>query len=158
MSTVGKFILNQVFPESFNFIFDNKSYLDGKNNSDKYIFKAGTNLREAIPALPLNEALTKRDVAKIVRQVFDKYVAAISKEDVASVIKQVHNGNYYDTVMLFAQLRDYKGDSLSPIHAQTLSRILRTRFEEINRRISKANQGVERIFELHEKVELLEKV
>lgn len=158
VSTVGKFIFNQVFPESFNFIFDNQSYIDGQSNSDKYIFKSGTNIREAIAELPLNDALTKRDVAKIVRQVFDRYVAAVSKEDVASIIKQIHNGNYYDTVMMFAQLRDYKGDSLSPIHAQTLSKILRHRFEEINRRISKSNEGVERIFELSEKVELLEKV
>lgn len=158
ISTVGKFIFNQVFPESFDFIFDNKSYLGGKDKSDKYVFKSGSDLRAIIKELPLNDALTKRDIAKIVRQVFDKYVAAVSKEDVAMILKKIHSGNYYDTVMLFAQLRNFKGDSLSPIHAQTLSKIVKNRFEEINRRICKNNEGVERIFELNERVELLEKV
>lgn len=158
VSTVGKFILNQVFPEGFDFIFDNKTYLGEKNHSDKYILKAGTNLREHIAQTPINDALAKRDVAKIVRLVFDKYVAAVSKEDIANVLKQVHNGNYYDTVLMYGQLRNYKGDSLGSVHAQTLSKITRNRFEEINRRISKSNEDVERVFELNEKIELLEKV
>ncbi len=157
VASVGKFIFNQAFPASFDFIFDN-SIFDIYQRTNPYVVRYGTDLRKYIQELPTQVPLAKKDIAKIVRYVFDKYVSAISKEDLSQVIKQVNVGNYYDTVMLFAELKDYSGRQLNHVHAQTLSLILRQRFEEVNRRITLQNQGVERIFELDEKVELLEKV
>ena len=157
LSTVGKFIFNRAFPENFPFIFDN-SKQSLKTSYKKYIFAPGTNLREAISKIDIVAPLSKKDIAKISRQVFDQYVAEISKEDLASVVAKINSSNYQDSVMKFSKIKDHKNETLNNIHAQILSSLVKTRFAEINKRIKLSNQNIERTFEIHERVELLEKI
>ena len=157
ISTVGKFIFNRAFPSNFPFIFDGTANSLEKDYS-KYIIKLGSDIRKFIKELPLNEALGKKHIAQVARQVFDQYNASISKEDLAAIVKKVNNKNYLDTVMQFADLIDYKGDQLNRIHAVILSNLVSKHFSKINKRIALANENVERIFEVNEKVELLENI
>ena len=157
VSTVGKFIFNNAFPKNFPFIFDN-SVKTLKENYNKFIVKPGEDVRKFIEELELNEALDKKDIAKIARQVFDQYNASISKEDLASIVKKVNTNTYLDTLMLFSELKDYKGDVLDIIHAQTLSALVKEHFQRLNKRIALSNEGRARVFEVTERVELLEAI
>ena len=157
ISTVGKFIFNKSFPSNFPFIFDNsKETL--KTSFKKYIVKPGTNISEFINELPLNSALNKKDIAIIARQVFDQYNASISKEDLAGVIKKITTKSSKDTVMQFADIIDYKGDTLNKVHAVILSQLVTNHYAKISKRIALSNEGVERVFEIEERIELLEAV
>ena len=157
VSTVGKFIFNKSFPTNFPFIFDDsKQTLDPKYK--KFLVTPGTDTRQFIKDLAINEPFDKKVIAIIVRNVFDKYNASIAKEDLASVVKKMNRSNYRDQVMQFSELNDYKGKKLSKIHAQILSSLSAISFGEINKRIKLTNENVERTFEVEEKVELLEKI
>ena len=157
VSTVGKFIFNNAFPQNFPFIFDNsKETL--KTSFDKYIVKPGKDVNEFIKSLPLNEALGKKDIAIVARQIFDQYNASISKEDLAGVVKKLNTKNHKDTVMTFAEIDDYKGDKLNIVHSVILSDLVRKHYEKISKRIALSNEGVERVLEVEEKVQLLEAI
>ena len=157
ISSVGKFIFNRSFPSNFPFIFDGSAKSLTRNYKD-YIVNAGTNIAEWIKAKPTNEALTKKEIAKVARKIFDIYNAAISKEDLSEIVKVTNSSNHKDTVMQFAELVDYKGDKLNKDHAIILSQTLARHFEKINKRLTLANENVEPVFEVKDRVELLEKV
>jgi len=157
ITTYGKFLLNKAFPANFPFISGNEGHNIVKDKNS-FIAPLGINLKEYISKLKINKSLTKKEIATIARTAFDNYVAAISKGDVAEVLKEVNTSNYRDNIMKFHELIDYKGEKLNKIHSQILDKIVKERFEEINTRIALENEGVERTFEVHERVELLEKV
>ena len=157
VSTVGKFIFNQAFPTNFPFIFDSSAEtLD--NDFDKYIIAPGSNIREIIKKQEINVPLSKKHIAIIVREVFDRYVAEISMEDLATVIKAVNSRSYKDTIMKFSELKNYDGKQLSIIHSQILSRLVKENYIEISKRLTLENEGVTPIFDVKDRVELLEKV
>ncbi|MBD4757957.1 DNA-directed RNA polymerase subunit beta', partial [Xanthomonas citri pv. citri] len=130
ISTVGKFIFNRAFPESFEFIFGkhveyvNKTDVNGevklsekevvytsnnKNQLEQFLLPYGQNFAEVIAKMPLNLPLSKKDVAKIVRRVYDKYVAIVTKSDVASVINQINANEINQIFDLCAELKDFNG-------------------------------------------------
>ncbi|WKX02354.1 DNA-directed RNA polymerase subunit beta' [Candidatus Mycoplasma mahonii] len=157
ISTVGKFIFNQSFPTRFPFIFDGSfKTFDGKYS--KYLFPQGTDLRKAIAEMEVNKPFDKKNISKVVRAAFDQYVSQIPKEDLANVINTINAGNHQDSVMKFSQLLNHKGEQLSVIHAQILSSFVKRRYAQIDKAITLKNEGVKRIFEINEKVKLLEKV
>jgi DNA-directed RNA polymerase subunit beta' len=159
IASVGKVIFNKSFPTNFPFIFDNsKNTLKNKNN--KYIFELNknNNYKNFIEKLEINEPLNKKDIAKITRQVFEQYNSLISKEDLSYIIKKLNPTLAKDTVMKFAELKDYKGNKLNNIHSQILSNYVAKHYSNLSKRIKLINNGVERPFEKEEKVKLLEKI
>ncbi|MGV2392907.1 UNVERIFIED_CONTAM: hypothetical protein O8I53_07995 [Campylobacter lari] len=131
VSTVGKFIFNRAFPDSFEFIFgkssaDEKVYTSvNKYELDKYALPYGTDFAEYIKNLPLNLPLSKKDIAKIVRRVYDRYVAVVNMSEVASVINNLVPS---DTSRIFeecAQLKDYNNETIDINHTEILDRIIR---------------------------------
>ncbi|NQZ66295.1 MAG: DNA-directed RNA polymerase subunit beta' [Mycoplasmatales bacterium] len=157
ISTVGKFIFNRSFPKNFPFVYDN-SEAALKSGYKKNIVKPGTNIREFISQMPINAAFDKKDIAKVARKVFDQYNASIAKEDLSLIVKKLTPKNASDTVMQFAELTDYKGDKLSKTHAVILSQLVSEHFKRLNKILTIANEGVERIFEVDDKVKLLEDI
>ncbi|MGY6172309.1 DNA-directed RNA polymerase subunit beta' [Candidatus Mycoplasma pogonae] len=161
VSTVGKFIFNKVFPENFPFVFDadvNNLFARFHDIKEKYAINPGTNVPEFIKNLPLNAPLTKKDIARVVSQVYTAYVPSVSMDDVASVIKNINSDNYTETVLEYGNLNDYEGKKLALKSAESLALFTKEEFEKINRRITLRNEGVERSFEPEERTELLEKV
>ncbi len=158
ITTVGKFIFNQSFPEDFPFIFSNKSSeLEGKDANENIVPK-GTDFNEFIAKKELQKALSKKDIAKIVRTVFDSYVAVISMEDVANIVDQINEDNYHSTLDLFMALKDYRGKDVPKKHISVLSKLVKEGYEKISAEITLANEGVQPIFEVEEKVRLLDYV
>ncbi|CAM9103856.1 DNA-directed RNA polymerase subunit beta' [Mycoplasma marinum] len=158
ISTVGKFIFNKSFPNDFPFIFDNKSATSNNADVQKYIAPKGTNFKEFIKGMEIKKALGKKDIAKIVRAVFDTYVATITMEDIARVIEQLNNENYEDSLIMFCQIKDYKNEELSYKHATSLAMFVKEGYSKISRELTLANEGVTPIFEVEDKVQLLEYV
>ncbi|ENY68819.1 DNA-directed RNA polymerase beta' chain [Metamycoplasma auris 15026] len=127
ISTVGKFIFNNVFPKNFPFIYDNKvtkaNNLDDYKNEFKntYVVEAGTHIANYIKSLPTQEAFNKKNIAKIIRYMFDNYVATISIADVAAVIDQINDLNESDIVLEFLKIKTYKNQLLEKEHADLLT-------------------------------------
>lgn len=162
ISTVGKFILNNIFPENFPFIFDHnvdELELNYSRQIKKYVLPYGTNFRDYIQNLQINEPLNKKAIAKIVRQIFDTYDGVLAKEDIANVIDQLDFENYQDCILIYEKLRDYKGEKLPISHLAKLSEFTIFEFDQLFKRQQQAGRAeVYRVFEDHEKVDLLEKI
>ncbi|UVD81921.1 DNA-directed RNA polymerase subunit beta' [Mycoplasma iguanae] len=161
ISTVGKFILNQIFPDNFPFVFDNEVdnlLFNFAKSEAKYTVEPGTNIVEFIQNLPINEPLGKKHIAKLVSQVYYAYVPTLAMEDVVKVIKIVNSSNFHNTTLEYSKLDNYKGEKISHKEAKLLSKFTKEEFEKINRRILLENQNIERTFEAAERTELLEKV
>ncbi|TPR53519.1 DNA-directed RNA polymerase subunit beta' [Metamycoplasma neophronis] len=138
ISTVGKFIFNNVFPRSFPFIYDNKvnkaNSLEDYNQSfnAKYVVPAGTNIVDYIKyELPIQEAFNKKNIAKIIRYAFDKYVATISMADVASAVDKLSlNDSDYNSLAEYISLKTYENKKIDSEHAILLSQFTE---EELNK-------------------------
>ncbi|MCV3733532.1 DNA-directed RNA polymerase subunit beta' [Mycoplasma enhydrae] len=130
ISTVGKFIFNNIFPKDFPFIYDNKvtkavsleEYQ--KNFNNKYVIEAGTNIPEYIKTLELQEAFNKKNIAKTIRYMFDKYVATISIANVASVIDKINELADSDIIVELLRLNTYKKTPLDLSHANLLAEFI----------------------------------
>ncbi|MGL4252341.1 MAG: DNA-directed RNA polymerase subunit beta' [Metamycoplasmataceae bacterium] len=157
ISTVGKFILNDSLPKHFPFIFDNsKDSLLGKNN--KYYLPYGENIKEKIDSLPINNPLTKKDIAKIIRSVFDKYFVNTSIREVAKLIKIVNKGNLSSMNLEFSKLKDLNGKELGSVHGTIFADILNEQFDILQKEIMIKNDNVDRTLEAHERTKLLNRV
>ncbi|RIV16867.1 DNA-directed RNA polymerase subunit beta' [Mycoplasmopsis gallopavonis] len=151
ISTVGKFILNNAFPTDFPFIFgkyvvttyktdengnqktiEKESIHTSEEDLERYTLPYGANFKAEIANMQVNLALTKKDIAKIVRKVYEKYVAVVNMEDVASVINTVTRIDYEDKFEECSKLIDYKGDEISKEHAKLISDFISETFEEIS--------------------------
>ncbi|QGZ97351.1 DNA-directed RNA polymerase subunit beta' [Mycoplasma sp. NEAQ87857] len=159
VSTVGKFILNKAFPSDFEFIFGkyvSKQYKlnpDGSekvieketihtstDDLDRYTFEYGTNFKEAIENMGVNVALTKKDIAKIIRKVYEEYVAVVTMEDIAAIINNTNQINYTDKLNECKELIDYKGELIADSHAHIINNFLKDEFEEISFNMPKESQ------------------
>ncbi|WP_435130356.1 DNA-directed RNA polymerase subunit beta' [Mycoplasma sp. 6243] len=151
ISSVGKFILNQAFPDEFEFVFgkySEKTYKqdsDGKeiviekevihtseNALDRYTLNYGENFRDIIKHLEVTRGLAKKDIAKIIRKIYEKYVYVVTKEDVANIIDATTYLNYTFRLNDCEALRDYNGDYIPLEHAKLINTFLVEEFEKIN--------------------------
>ncbi|ENY70200.1 DNA-directed RNA polymerase beta' chain [Mycoplasmopsis bovigenitalium 51080] len=166
-TTVGKFIFNRAFPNSFEFIFGKYIEANGKEvvHSSKsseqlqhYLIKPGTNFAEHIAQMPINLALTKKDIAKIVRRVYDQYVSVICMEDLANVISDIDKDNLDKIFEKCAALKDYKGEQIDISHAEILTRFIHEEFKEIQYIVTAGHNNEEAIWTLDDYTKLLESV
>lgn len=168
ISTVGKFIFNNVMPEHMPFIFDNSNEsLEDKN--DKYFVSLGSDIKEVIKKLEINQPFTKKSVAKIIRRFFETYVANTSIRQVASVIKHLNNDLIKNSSYVEKQFQKIKSlvpDKLiSKHHAKILAKLVIKDYQLILKQIEIENKkqhnfesSVVRELEKNEKVALTQNV
>ncbi len=72
VTTLGKLIFNEMFPSDFPYL--NEVTADNfKATPDKFFVQPGQDVREVIAAMPLNNDFKKKDLEKIIKEIFDRY-------------------------------------------------------------------------------------
>ena len=94
ITTVGKIVFNSMFPEDFPYINEvNKENF--VSTPDKYFVSPGQNIKEYIEAMPLVDAVKKKDLGKVIAEVFKRYDA----DQTAEILDQIKSlGFEYSTV------------------------------------------------------------
>ena len=73
VTTAGKLIFNEILPDSFPYINEGTdSNIEGIT-PNKYFLEMGTDIKEAIKAMPLVNPFVKKTLEKIIAQVFKRY-------------------------------------------------------------------------------------
>ena len=94
ITTVGKIVFNSMFPEDFPYI-NEVSKENFISTPDKYFIAPGQNIKEYIEAMPLVEAVKKKDLGKVIAEVFKCYDA----DQTAEILDQIKSlGFEYSTV------------------------------------------------------------
>ena len=142
ISTVGKFIFNNIMPEHMPFIFNNSDEaLD--DNCKQYFVKPGTNIKEVINNLEINDPFTKKSIAKVIRRFFEKYVANTSLRQVALAIKPLDNKTGQDLAKLekrFAEIPSLTANqTISKHHAKILAKLVFNEYKLMLKRIELEN-------------------
>ncbi len=106
--------------------------------------------------MPLNLPLSKKDVAKIVRRVYDKYVAIVTKSDVASVINQINANDISQIFDLCAELKDFNGKQIDVNHVEILEKIIVEEYKIISQEIILRERTEEPIWTVNDYTKLLE--
>ena len=94
ITTVGKIVFNSMFPEDFPYI-NEVSKENFVSTPDKYFVSLGQNIKEYIEAMPLVDAVKKKDLGKVIAEVFKRYDA----DQTAEILDQIKSlGFEYSTV------------------------------------------------------------
>ena len=94
ITTVGKIVFNSMFPEDFPYI-NEVSKENFVSTPDKYFVSPGQNIKEYIEAMPLEDAVKKKDLGKVIAEVFKRYDA----DQTAEILDQIKSlGFEYSTV------------------------------------------------------------
>ena len=94
ITTVGKIVFNSMFPEDFPYI-NEVSKENFIRTPDKYFVAPGQNIKEYIEAMPLVDAVKKKDLGKVIAEVFKRYDA----DQTAEMLDQIKSlGFEYSTV------------------------------------------------------------
>lgn len=168
ISTVGKFIFNNVMPENMPFIFNNSDdTLDDKE--DQYFIEPGKDIKEVISKLEQNSPFTKKSIAKIIRRFFENYVANTSLRQVATVIKSLNNSMINNPSQIekeFSKINSLvQGKTISKEHAKILTKLtikdyqlFLKQLELENQNLHNASSEVLRELEKSEKIALTQNV
>ena len=79
ITTVGKVIFNQIFPSDFPYL--NSTSKDNLlADQEKFFVPRGTNIKEYIAALPLNDPFIKKNIGAIINEVFKRYQSTKTSE------------------------------------------------------------------------------
>lgn len=161
-SSVGKFILNQVFPSSFPFIFEGKTDFtvnEYKNYSQDFnLVSWKTDLKQHAKDFPLQEQFTKKTVAWIIRQIFEIYNATVPKSKIAQIIATL---NFEDNPDLFKQydnLIDYYGKKIILEHSQLLTQLTLSSFRKMKAKILSDPAIFDKNFYTEDRVKILDEV
>ena len=73
VTTAGKLIFNEIFPDTFQYINDASVENVERITPAKYFLKPGTNIKEAIKEMPLVEPFKKGDLSNIIAQIYKRY-------------------------------------------------------------------------------------
>ena len=84
ITTVGKIVFNSMFPEDFPYI-NEVSKENFVSTPDKYFVSPGQNIKEYIEAMPLVDAVKKKDLGKVIAEVFKRYDA----DQTAEILDQI---------------------------------------------------------------------
>ena len=94
ITTVGKIVFNSMFPEDFPYI-NEVSKENFVSTPDKYFVSPGQNIKDCIEAMPLVDAVKKKDLGKVIAEVFKRYDA----DQTAEILDQIKSlGFEYSTV------------------------------------------------------------
>ena len=73
VTTPGKLIFNEIFPDTFQYINDSSSENIEKITPSKYFLNRGVNIKEEIAKMPLVEAFNKGVLSKLIAQIYKRY-------------------------------------------------------------------------------------
>ena len=94
VTTVGKIIFNGMFPEDFPYL-NEVSKENFEKTPEKYFVKQGQDVKAYIENLPLVGAVKKKDLGKVIAEVFKRY----SVDETAEILDQIKSlGFKYSTV------------------------------------------------------------
>ena len=108
LTTVGKLIFNLIFPSDFPYLNDCSSEnLD--HDLEKYFVPKGTNVKEVIASNPVLAPFGKKQLGKIVNEIFQRYDRLGNPKTSAVLDKMKDQGFKYSTVAGFTvSLADIK--------------------------------------------------
>ncbi|TQC54188.1 DNA-directed RNA polymerase subunit beta' [Mycoplasmopsis mucosicanis] len=167
VSTVGKFIFNRAFPNTFEFIFGKYIDQNGKEivhtsanqeHLSHYLIPSGTNFAQHIAKMPLNLPLSKKDIAKIVRRVYDQYVSVICMEDLASILNETTSETLDSVFSKCNELTTYNGEKINTAHSEILCNLIKEEFKQISYEVSRDQQYQNAIWTVDDYTRLLERV
>lgn len=72
LTSVGKAIFNSIFPKDFPFL-NEISVANFEATPEKFFLKPGMDIKEAISKMPINSPFKKKDLGKIINEVFSKF-------------------------------------------------------------------------------------
>ena len=73
VTTPGKLLFNEIFPDSFQYINDGSDENIEKITPSKYFINRGENIREKIKEMPLVDPLKKGQFGKLIAQIYKRY-------------------------------------------------------------------------------------
>jgi DNA-directed RNA polymerase, beta'' subunit, predominant form len=73
VTTVGKLLFNEIFPDTFQYINDGTSENIEKITPSKYFLKQGSNIPEEIAKMKLVEPFNKGALTKLIAQIYKRY-------------------------------------------------------------------------------------
>ncbi|MBQ7789884.1 MAG: DNA-directed RNA polymerase subunit beta' [Bacilli bacterium] len=73
VTTAGKIIFNEIFPDTYPYINEGSKANIEYMTPDKFFIEKGKNLREEVANMPVVPALIKKDLGKIIAQIFKRY-------------------------------------------------------------------------------------
>ena len=73
VTTAGKIIFNEIFPDTYPYINEGSKENIEVMTPDKFFIEKGKNLPEEVAKLPVVPALIKKDLGKIIAQIFKRY-------------------------------------------------------------------------------------
>ena len=112
ITSVGKIIFNLIFPSDFPYLNEvNEKVLSGKHEEiTKFFIPRGSNIREEIAKRSVLKPFGKKDLGKIINEVFQRYDRQGNPKTSAVLDKIKDQGFHYSTVAGLTV-------SLSDIHA-----------------------------------------
>ncbi len=73
VTTPGKIIFNEIFPDTFQYINDGSTDNISKSTPSKYFIDKGKNIKEEIKNMPIVKALNKSALVKLIAQIYKRY-------------------------------------------------------------------------------------
>jgi len=73
VTTAGKIIFNEIFPDTYPYICEGSKENIELMTPDKFFIEKGKNLPEEVAKMPIVPALVKKDLGKIITQIFKRY-------------------------------------------------------------------------------------
>ena len=73
VTTVGKILFNEIFPDTFQYIEDGTTENIEKLTPNKYFVKRGENIPEKIKEMPLVDAFNKKVLGNLIAQIYKRY-------------------------------------------------------------------------------------
>ncbi len=95
ITTYGKIIVNQIFPDGFSYVNEPSLTNLSVGTPEKYFVDRGTNYKEYIANLPLSEPFKKKFLSQIISEVFKQAKLA---ETSKTLDKMKDIGFYYSTI------------------------------------------------------------
>ena len=95
ITTYGKLIVNQIFPDGFSYVNEPTVYNLAVGTPEKYFIDHGTNYKEVIKNAPLVEPFKKKFLSQIISEVFKQAKLA---ETSKTLDKMKDIGFYYSTM------------------------------------------------------------
>lgn len=93
-TTVGKLVFNGMFPADFPYL-NEVSKENFEKTPERYFIKPGTDVKKFIAELPTVDAVKKKDLGKVIAEVFKRYKV----DDVAEILDEIKSlGFKYSTV------------------------------------------------------------
>ena len=170
ISTVGKFIFNNIFPMSFPFIYSNEvgkysSIEEYGKSIFKYIVNPGTDIKTYIKEkLPILSGFNKKNIAKTIRYIFDKYVATTTIEKIANVVDKINDSLLNNDISSETILSDcfelttYESKKISTEHAKLIYFYIKEEAEKIKNSQEKSNEIINFEYSASEKAQILDRV